>query len=99
MHSLSRRSFLYLGLAASVSESFAADSATVDVHRQILDLATQQEQRRRDRFARVKTQADLTALQGELRRDFLELLDGFPTKTGAPLVKKTGQIEADDYVI
>jgi dienelactone hydrolase len=90
---------LYLGLAASASDCFADNPAVVDVHRQILELAAQQEQRRRTRFAQVKSQADLATLQEELRRDFLELLDGFPEKTGAPPVKKTGQIEADDYVI
>ncbi len=58
-----------------------------------------QEAQRRARFAAIVSKADLDALQASLRETFLRLLDGFPEKTGAPPVRKTGTIEADDYVI
>jgi cephalosporin-C deacetylase-like acetyl esterase len=99
MDSLSRRGFLFAGLAASAGLSCAAETATPDIQQQLLDLAARQEKQRRDRFAAVTTKADLEALQKSLRETFLKLLDGLPEKTDAPPVKKTGQIEADDYLI
>jgi dienelactone hydrolase len=99
MEPLSRRNFLYLGLTASASQCIASDATTADIHRQLLELAARQEAQRRARFAAVKSRADLHALQLELRQEFLRLLDGFPEKTGAPPVRQTGQIDADDYVI
>jgi cephalosporin-C deacetylase-like acetyl esterase len=99
MESLSRRNFLYLSLAASASRGIAADATIVDVHQQLLDLAKRQESERRARFAAVTSKADLEALQTALRQQFFALLGGFPAKAGIPPIKKTGQIEADDYVI
>ncbi len=99
MDSLSRREFLYVGLAASAGLSGAAETATPDIQQQLLALAARQEKQRRQRFAAVATKADLEALQKSLREAFLKRLDGLPEKTGAPPVQKTGQIEADDYLI
>src|ERR1700733_3464230 len=95
---LSRREFMYLGLAASAGLTQGAEASTTDVHQQLLDLPAHQEEQRRARFAAVKSKADLEALQKTLRETFLRLLDGFPETKGAPPVKKMGRIEADDYV-
>jgi cephalosporin-C deacetylase-like acetyl esterase len=106
MHSLTRRQFLYLGLAApsllgQVLAGFtaAADAPSVNVHQQILELAARQEEQRRARFAAVKSKTDLEALQKSLRETFLRLIDGLPEATGAPPIRKTGQIAADDYLV
>jgi dienelactone hydrolase len=99
MSSLSRRDFLYLSLAASAGLVGANDAGGGDVHQQILDLAARQQEDRRARFAAVSTKADLEALQASLRQTFLRLLDGLPERSGAPPVRKTGQIDADDYLV
>src|SRR6476661_4446551 len=95
---LSRRAFLAAGLAAPAAVT-AGDPPRADVHRQLLALATEQEKKRRARFAAVKTAADLEALQKDLRQKFLGLLDGLPEPAGPPPAKATGRIEADDYTI
>ena len=103
MPSLSRRELLGLGLVTSAGmTSFAAVSSrsvAVDVHQQLIDLAARQEEERRARFAAVRSKADLEALQTTLRQSFLGLLDGMPIHEGIPPSRKTGTIEADDYVI
>jgi dienelactone hydrolase len=99
MESFSRRDFLYLSLAASAGQGFAADDSKVDIHQQLLELAARQQEQRRARFAAVTSKPGLETLQKELRQTFLGLLDGFPEKTGIPPVRKTGQIEADDYLV
>jgi cephalosporin-C deacetylase-like acetyl esterase len=71
----------------------------VDVHEQILQIAAEQEKRRRARFAAVSTKSELEALQRELRATFLRLIGGLPELAGAPKVQSTGTIEADDYII
>src|SRR5262245_10140816 len=98
MNPLSRREFLYLGLAAA-GFAYAADTPPPNVHQQILDLAAHQEEKRRARFAAVKSKADLEALQKSLRETFLRLIGGLPEAEGPPPVKITGKIEADDYLI
>jgi dienelactone hydrolase len=95
----SRRDFLYLSLAASAGLTAADDAGTIDLHQQLLKLAARQEEKRRARFAAVRSKAELEALQTALRQSFLRLLDGLPDSTGAPPVRKTGQIDADDYVV
>src|SRR5947208_15900995 len=95
---LSRRAFLAAGLAAPAAIA-AGDPPRPDVHRQLLELAAEQEKKRRARFAAVKTTADLEALQKDLRQKFLTLLDGLPEAAGPPPVKTTGRIEADDYTV
>lgn len=95
---LSRRAFLAAGLAAPAMLA-AGDSPRPDVHRQLLELAAEQEKKRRARFVAIKTAADLEALQKDLREKFLALLDGLPEAAGPPPVKVTGRIEADDYTI
>jgi len=101
--SFSRREFLGLGIAApaglSSALALAADAASVDVHQQLLELATRQEQQRRARFKAVKSKADLDVLQTTLRQTFLRLLDGLPVREGAPPVRKTGTIQAGDHVV
>jgi dienelactone hydrolase len=95
---LSRRAFLAAGLGAPAAIA-AGDPPRPDVHRQLLELAADQEKKRRARFAAVRTAADLEALQKDLRRRFLDLLDGLPEAAGPPPVKVTARIEADDYTI
>jgi dienelactone hydrolase/pimeloyl-ACP methyl ester carboxylesterase len=99
----SRRELLGLGLVTRAGmTSFAAMSSravAVDVHRQLIDLAARQEEDRRARFAAVRSKADLEALQTMLRQSFMGLLDGLPIQKGIPPSRKTGTIEADDYVI
>ena len=100
MTPFSRREFLATGLTAVPFVCRAQPSQTApDVHKQLLALAAEQEKKRRDRFAAVKTPADLESLQKELRRTFLALLDGLPEAAGAPAVKKGAQLDADDYTI
>jgi cephalosporin-C deacetylase-like acetyl esterase len=99
MPSLSRRQFLYAGLAASAGLRCAAEMTATNVHQQLLDRAAQLEKQRQARFAAVNTKADLEGLQKSLRESFLKLLDGLPEATDIPPVKKTGQIEADDYLV
>jgi dienelactone hydrolase len=99
VNSISRREFLACGLAASAGVGVGAEGPAADVHRQLLDLAARHEERRRARFAAVKTRADLDALQKELRAAFLRLLDGLPEAKGPPPAKVTGTIEADAYRI
>jgi hypothetical protein len=54
---------------------------------------------RQERFARVKTEADLRALQDELRRKALGLIGGLP-ETKTPLhARVTGTIRLDGYRI
>lgn len=96
---ISRRDFLYLGLAASANLVHSADAAAVDVHEQLLELAAKEQERRRARFAAVKDRDGVQALQQELRQKFLDLLDGLPKAAEAPAVEKTGRINADDYTI
>jgi len=73
--------------------------ASADVHEQILEEAARLQALRRTRFAAVQSKAQLSALQADLRQKFLELLDGFPDRTGVPSVHKTGQVEGEDYHI
>lgn len=97
---LSRREFLATGFAATLPTVHGDEPRqNVDVHRQLLNLATEHEKKRRARFVAIKSAEELEALQKELRQKFLALLDGLPESSGPPPVKKTGQIEADDYTI
>jgi cephalosporin-C deacetylase-like acetyl esterase len=98
---LSRRELLATGLAVAGLPLRADEPrpAGANVHKQLLELAAEQEKKRRDRFAAVKNAPDLAALQKELRASFLALLDGLPEAAGAPPVKKTERIDADDYTI
>ena len=68
MNPINRREFIYLGLAAGAGFAYGADAKQrVNVHQQLLALAAQQEQQRRDRFAAVRAPAD-TAVTGRPRR-------------------------------
>lgn len=99
--SLSRRELLGTGIVASLSRALgdAPRPEQIDLHRQILQVAREQEKKRRARFAAVKSAASLEALQKDLRSKFLGLLDGLPEAAEPPRVKKTGRIDADDYTI
>src|SRR5262245_15689973 len=103
MSAISRRTFISSCVAASATVAdlrvYAADPMTKDVHQQILDRAAVLEKQRRTRFSAVKSKTDLEALQKSLRETFLKLLDGLPESKGVPAVRKTGKIEADDYVV
>src|SRR5262249_49783812 len=98
---ITRRTFLAAGITTPTSLVGGEKPAVSqpDVHQQILELAAEQEKRRRARFAAVKSADDLAALQKNLREKFLALLDGLPTATGAPPAKTSGRIEADDYTV
>jgi dienelactone hydrolase/pimeloyl-ACP methyl ester carboxylesterase len=112
MKPLSRRRFLALGVSASAcisqaaaaglgrgADALSAEVPAADVQRQLLELAARQETTRRERFAAVKSSAELSVLQISLRESFLNLIGGLPVIDGPPPVKKTGWIEAEDYVI
>jgi dienelactone hydrolase len=98
---LSRREFLATGLAATVP--FARGDTPrpegANVHRQLLELAAEQEKKRRANFEAVKSVPDLEALQQELRLKFLSLIDGLPKAAEPPRITKVGQIDGDDYTI
>jgi hypothetical protein len=112
MGRLSRRTFVYLGLSASArlmragepgivqgAVDHPAETNSANVQQRLLKLAARQETARRATFAAVQSRADLAELQRSLRTKFLGLIGGLPENTGAPPVKITGQIEAEDYVI
>lgn len=99
MSELNRRDLMRLGVAASVGLAAADVAASPDIHEEILALAARQERERRARFAAVRTKGDLEALQESLRSAFLRLIGGLPDVAGAPPVRETGRIEADDYVV
>jgi dienelactone hydrolase len=105
MRPYSRRDLFELALAGPAALASVAarasepDPGPVDVHQQLLELAARQESARRARFAAVKSRADLDALQSSLRETFLRLLGGLPAKLGVPPARKTGTIEADDYIV
>src|SRR5436309_1242174 len=96
---ISRRTFLGVGLAAAAGWGRAADAAPANVHDQLLDLGARHEERRRAKFAAVKTPADLAAFQTSLRDTFLKLLGGLPEAKDPPPARVTGTIEADGYRI
>src|SRR5206468_12931841 len=97
MDPLSRRTFLGFGLAAAAGWVRAAGDPPANVHDQLLDLAARHEERRRVRFAAVRSKAELAALQQNLRDTFLRLLGGLPEVKGVPSARVTGVIEADGY--
>lgn len=98
---LTRRGFLALlaGVPAGVASRAwgALDPPATDVHRQLLELASRQQQQRRARFAAVRDQAGLTALRGELRVALLEALGGLPRGEGPPPAHSVGQLDGDGY--
>src|SRR5262249_30493525 len=98
---LSRRAFLARGIAAtaSIARGEPVPAERTDVHRQLLELAAEQERKRRARFAAVRTVADLEGLQNALRQKFLALLDGLPEASAPPPVKIVDRIDADDYTV
>src|SRR5262249_933867 len=97
MPSLSRRELLSLALAAPFARALAGADVPPNVHLQILELAAEQERKRRERFAAVKTNTDLARLQKELRDSFLRLLDWTPSPQDPPAAMITGTIDAEDY--
>jgi dienelactone hydrolase len=99
MLSFNRRALLALSLAAAANLSCAQAPERKNVHEQILELAAEQEQKRRQRFAAVKSKEDLAKLQAELHASFLELIGRLPTAKGPPRVEVTGTIDADGYTI
>jgi len=54
---------------------------------------------RQERFARVRTEADLVALQDELRRKALALIGGLPAEKSPLNARVTGTIRMDGYRI
>jgi cephalosporin-C deacetylase-like acetyl esterase len=103
MHVWSRRDLLGAGVLVSsgVASAFRVDEAggPNDVHQQLLGLAARQEERRRARFASVRTRSDLEALQRDLRETFLHLIGGLPERTDAPPARTTGTIDGGDFLI
>lgn len=101
MHSPTRRDFLAASatVAAGLTYAPAAEPDRPSLHRQILDRAAALEKQRRERFAAVRTRADLETMQRSLRAKFLELLDGLPARAGVPTIRSAGRIEAEGYTI
>ena len=102
MSSMSRRDFLCVSVAAGAGLARRADSKAPEaknVHEQLLDLAAEQQKKRRARFTAVKSQAELGALQKDLRQKLLDCIGGLPAKTEAPPAKKVGRVEGEDYLI
>jgi hypothetical protein len=103
MAPLTRRDLIQLGLASSVGWSPGVGARTntdsASVHEQLLDLAALQEERRRARFAAVKSKADLELLQKELRQTLLQFLGGFPERKEVPPARVVATIDAGDYLV
>jgi cephalosporin-C deacetylase-like acetyl esterase len=103
MRCWSRRDFLGAGVLASSGLAHAAliDDARgpIDVHQQLLSLAARHQERRRARFAAVKSQGDLDRLQTELRETFLRLIGRLPEHTGVPPARIVGAIDGGDYLV
>src|SRR5262245_16344622 len=100
MTQLTRRELLCLALASSAGFAAAQDATqTPDLHQQLLELAARQQRERRERFAAVKTKAELDALQQKLRTDFLDLLGRLHSSDRPPPAHTTRAIEADGYRI
>jgi dienelactone hydrolase len=76
-----------------------AGAEAANLHQYLLDLAGRQQEQRRDRFARVKSRADLESLQKSLRARFLLCLGGLPEARGGPTSQTTGTIDGDGYVV
>jgi hypothetical protein len=64
-----------------------------------LDVAWAQDDARRERFAAVRSEADLITLQGELRRQALDLIGGLPAERTPLNARVTGTIAGDGYRI
>jgi hypothetical protein len=64
-----------------------------------LDRAWAQDDARRERFAAVRSEAELTALQGEIRGKILDLIGGLPAERTPLNERVTGQITGDGYRI
>jgi cephalosporin-C deacetylase-like acetyl esterase len=99
MRSLSRREFVALSLTASAVQPALARAEPANVHEQLLGVASRQEERRRARFAAVKSKDDLEALQKELRQKFLRLLGGLPERKETPPARIMATIDAGDYLV
>ena len=64
-----------------------------------LDVAWAQDEARRARFAAVKTEGDLVALQGELREKALAIIGGLPAERSPLRAQVTGTLSRDGYRI
>ncbi len=67
--------------------------------RQQLDRAWAQDDARRERFAAVRSEADLIALQGELGLKVLDLIGGLPAERTPLNARAVGTIAGDGYRI
>jgi pimeloyl-ACP methyl ester carboxylesterase len=103
MSPLTRRELIQLGLASSVGWAPGVGAQTntgpASVHEQLLDRAGRQEERRRARFAAVKSKVDLELLQKELRQTLLRLLGSFPERREAPPARIVATVDAGDYLV
>ena len=104
MNPLSRRQFIAASLLSFASRSarggIGFDGPSADVHQQLLDLAARRRQRRRARFAAVKTKADLDRSSEVAAAGASSACStGLPERKGAPPARITGTIEADDYLV
>lgn len=64
-----------------------------------LDRAWAQDDARRERFAAVRSEADLVTLQGDLRRKVLDLIGGLPAERTPLNARVVGTIAGDGYRI
>ena len=64
-----------------------------------LDRAWAQDEARYARFAAVRSEAELTALQGELRAKILDLIGGLPAERTPLNARITGRLAGDGYRI
>lgn len=102
---LSRREFALLTLATAAGVPYhrlargARSRRTPGLNQQLLELADRYERQRRERFAAVRTRAELEALQATLRTSFLDLLGGLPERDGPPPARRLGEIQTDDGLV
>lgn len=62
-------------------------------------VAWQQDLARRERWSKVKTEADLFALRGELRRSVLQMIGGLPAQKSELHANVTGRLRGDGFHI
>ena len=85
--------------ACRSAPALAADAGSVDVHQQLLELAARQERSAAPVRGRQIEGRSGRSSKRRCGKRFSVCSTVYPMRQGAPPVRKTGTIEADDYVV